>query len=206
MKTDQGFLYSFFEKIVDFLFKYTLFEIVKCVCKIKRGRTAADIYVCCMLVTSILIAVFSRYIHSSLWLIIILCYIVYRIYELTTTLVYNFFTSKQTDDQQEEKRVLSIKRCILIFLINVIEIIHHFITIYICFGRLNKIEYLPSYIYLLKASTTAFVTWDTDAINKIFNAFNNISFIQSLMGIFYTVILLAMLVGNVPKIQTINKN
>lgn len=139
-------------------------------------------------------------------LIIILIYIIYSIYEITVTLVYNFFVSKQTKEQQEEKRVFSIKRCILLFLINVIEIIHHFITVYIGFAYFVRIQFIPSYVQMFKASKYAFVTYNTDMINEIYNRFSNISFVQSLMGIFYAVILFAMLIGNVPKIESISEN
>lgn len=58
-RSDEGFLYRFFEKFIDFLFTYTFFERVKVIFKIEKGRTAADIYVCIMFILSVLMAVLS---------------------------------------------------------------------------------------------------------------------------------------------------
>ena len=207
MKQDEGFLYNVFDKIINFLFKCTFFEILKKLCKIEKIRTMADIYVCIMLSLSIVTAIISGYIYKSIWILtVIFCCVIYRIYEITVTLIFNFFTSKQTKKQPLEIRVLSIKRCIFIFLLNVVEIANHFVALYFSFARLSKIDLTASYISMLKSSAYAFITYNTDAIIEISVNLSGLSFVQSMLGVFYTLILLTMLISNAPKIESINKN
>ena len=207
MKQDEGFLYNVFEKIIGFLLKCTFFEVLKKLFRIKKGRTMADIYVCIMLCLSILIAIFSGYIHKYIWLhIVLFCCVSYRIYEITVIIIFNFFTSKQTKERPLEGRVFSVKRCIFIFLFNVFEIVNHFITLYISFSKFTGIDFPVSYIPMFKASAYAFITYNADTIIEISNKLGGIAFAQSMLGVFYTLILLTMLIGNAPKIESINEN
>lgn len=202
---DGGFFYSIFEYLINFLFFSTFFELIKRFFRIKRIRTFADIYVCIMFILSVVLSTFSRHIGNVVLLNFILVGIVYRIFEITITLIYNFFVSEQTENEQSDYRIFSVKRCILLFLLNVFEIVNHFITIYIVFGILRKISYIPTYFELFKGSALAFITQNSDMINEFFLEFSNISFIQCLLGYFYSVILLAMLIGNAPKIKSLSE-
>ncbi len=89
---------------------------------------------------------------------------------------------------------------------NVVEIANHFVALYFSFARLSKIDLTASYISMLKSSAYAFITYNTDAIIEISVNLSGLSFVQSMLGVFYTLILLTMLISNAPKIESINKN
>ena len=50
-------------------------------------------------------------------------FIVYRLYEMPVAVIYNFFASEQSEKNPSVKdRVASVKRSILLFVMNMIEI------------------------------------------------------------------------------------
>lgn len=206
-KVDGGYLLRFFEKTIGFLYSITIFELIKKIFNVQNFRTLADTYVCSMILLSVLLSTNFKMIENHYLTIIILCFVIYRIYEMTITIIHNFFASDQNAaDISQNMRIYSIKRSILLFVLNIFEIVNLFIILYIGIAKINNVHDLPCYFDFFKASFFAFVIQDVGRINDIFSGFENLSFLQCALGYFYTVYLLAILIGNAPRIKSLNKN
>lgn len=214
--SDIGFLWNLFKRTIKLLNDNTIFVWIrefllkrnswkKWVIPDNKVRTYADSYVCIMFFLSLLCGIFSQQISNTYLNNIVVIAIVYRLYEMSVAILYNFFTSEQSEKNLSVKdRVASIKRSILLFVMNMIEIANWFIVLYIQKGTLKSLYNIPKYLELFESSFLCFITQDADKINNIFNAIGGLTFAECVLGYLYTVCFLAILIGNAPQIKSLS--
>ncbi len=170
-----------------------------------KTRTFADIYVFIMFLLSIVCGIFSRQIGNNVLNNIVVIAVVYRLYEMSVAITYNFYTSEQSEENlSATDRVASIKRSILLFVMNMIEIANWFVVLFIQKGTLKSLYNIPKYLELFESSFLCFITQDADKINNIFNSVGALPFAECVLGYFYTVCFLAILLGNAPQIKSLS--